>query len=78
MSKAPDRRFYQWRECPNKQPKTFSKRQIELFRQFYRTFPIANALRSQLGWTHYKIFRRSRVVGTGPCAAISQGRRRVL
>jgi hypothetical protein len=28
----------------------FSKRQIELFRQFYRTFPIANALRSQLGW----------------------------
>jgi hypothetical protein len=33
----------------------FSKRQIELFRQFYRTFPIANTLRSQLGWTHYKI-----------------------
>lgn len=26
----------------------FSKRQIELFRQFYRTFPIANAERSQL------------------------------
>jgi len=36
----------------------FSKRQIELFRQFYRTFPIANALRSQLGWTHYKILLR--------------------
>jgi len=34
----------------------FSKRQIELFRQFYRTFPIANAVRSQLGWTHYKMF----------------------
>ena len=32
----------------------FSRRQIELFRQFYRTFPIANALHSQLGWTHYK------------------------
>lgn len=32
----------------------FSKRQVELFRQFFRTFPIANALRSQLGWTHYK------------------------
>jgi len=32
----------------------FSKRQVELFRQFYRVFPIANALRSQLGWTHYK------------------------
>lgn len=36
----------------------FSKRQIELFRQFYRTFPIANALRSQLGWTHYKMLIR--------------------
>ncbi len=36
----------------------FSKRQIELFRQFYRTFPIANALRSQLGWTHYKMLVR--------------------
>ena len=32
----------------------YSKRQIELCRQFYRTFPIANALRSQLSWTHYK------------------------
>lgn len=36
----------------------FSKRQIELFRQFYRTFPIANAVRSQLGWTHYKMLIR--------------------
>ncbi|KGO93182.1 PDDEXK nuclease domain-containing protein [Flavobacterium subsaxonicum] len=36
----------------------FSKRQVELFRQFYRTFPIANALRSQLGWTHYKMLLR--------------------
>lgn len=36
----------------------FSKRQIELFRQFYRTFPIANALCSQLGWTHYKMLIR--------------------
>ena len=36
----------------------FSKRQVELFRQFYRTFPIANALRSQLGWTHYKLLIR--------------------
>ena len=32
----------------------YSKRQIELCRQFYRTFPIANALHSQLSWTHYK------------------------
>jgi hypothetical protein len=32
----------------------FSKRQIELFRQFYRTFPIANTLYSQLSWSQYK------------------------
>lgn len=36
----------------------FSKRQIELFRQFYRVFPIANALRSQLSWTQYKLLMR--------------------
>jgi predicted nuclease of restriction endonuclease-like (RecB) superfamily len=36
----------------------YSKRQIELFRQFYRTFPIANALRSQLSWTQYKTIIR--------------------
>lgn len=36
----------------------FSKRQIELFRQFYRTFPIANTLYSQLGWSQYKIIIR--------------------
>jgi predicted nuclease of restriction endonuclease-like (RecB) superfamily len=32
----------------------FSVRQLERNRQFYRTFPIASALRSQLSWTHYK------------------------
>jgi predicted nuclease of restriction endonuclease-like (RecB) superfamily len=32
----------------------FSKRQLELNRQLYLTFPIANALSSQLTWTHYK------------------------
>lgn len=32
----------------------FSRRQLELFRQFYRTFPIASALRSQFSWTHYR------------------------
>ncbi|MEA4868682.1 putative nuclease YhcG [bioreactor metagenome] len=36
----------------------YSKRQIELFRQFYRAFPIANALRSQLSWTQYKLLIR--------------------
>lgn len=32
-----------------------SVRQLERYRQFYRTFPIASAVRTQLGWTHYKI-----------------------
>lgn len=33
----------------------FSARQLERYRQFYRTFPIASALRSQLNWTQYKL-----------------------
>ncbi len=33
----------------------FSIRQLERYRQFYRTFPIASALRTQFSWTHYKI-----------------------
>ena len=36
----------------------FSYRQLELMRQFYRTFPITNSLRSQFSWTHYKILLR--------------------
>lgn len=36
----------------------FSRRQLELFRQFYLTYPIANAVRSQLTWTHYKLLIR--------------------
>ena len=32
----------------------YSHRQLELMRQFYLTFPIANSLSSQLTWTHYK------------------------
>lgn len=33
----------------------FSVRQLERCRQFYRTFPIASALRTQFSWTHYKL-----------------------
>jgi len=33
----------------------FSVRTLEQARQFYRTFPIANALRSQLNWTQYRM-----------------------
>jgi predicted nuclease of restriction endonuclease-like (RecB) superfamily len=36
----------------------FSRRQIELMRQFYKVFPIANALNSQLSWTHYRMLIR--------------------
>jgi hypothetical protein len=36
----------------------FSIRQLELCRQFYRIFPIANALRSQLNWTQYRLLIR--------------------
>jgi predicted nuclease of restriction endonuclease-like (RecB) superfamily len=32
----------------------FSLRQLERYRQFYRIFPIASALRTQFSWTHYK------------------------
>ena len=33
----------------------FSIRQLELCRQFYRTHPIANTLRSQLNWSQYRM-----------------------
>jgi len=33
----------------------FSVRQLERYRQFYRTFPIASALRTQFSWTHYRL-----------------------
>lgn len=32
----------------------FSTRNLNLFRQFYRAFPIVHALRAQLSWTHYR------------------------
>ena len=37
---------------------SYSVRQLELFRQFYKAFPIANALRSQLNWTQYRLLSR--------------------
>ena len=33
----------------------FSKRQLERARQFYRMYPIASALRTQLNWLQYKL-----------------------
>ena len=34
---------------------SFSVRQLERCRQFYKEFPIASALRTQFSWTHYKL-----------------------
>ena len=34
----------------------FSKRELERYRQFYRTFPIATTLRSQLSWSQYNFY----------------------
>ena len=36
----------------------YSKRSLEMMRQFYLTYPKTNALRSQLAWTHYRILMR--------------------
>jgi len=36
----------------------FGARQLELMRQFFRIFPIANTLRSQFNWSHYKLLIR--------------------
>lgn len=33
----------------------FSVRQLERSRQFYRLYPIASTLRTQLNWTQYKL-----------------------
>jgi predicted nuclease of restriction endonuclease-like (RecB) superfamily len=36
----------------------FGLRSLQLMRQFYLAYPIANALRSQSGWTHYRALMR--------------------
>ncbi len=36
----------------------FNKRNLHYMRQFYVAFPIVNALRSQLTWTHYRAISR--------------------
>ena len=37
---------------------SYSVRQLELFRKFYKAFPIANEVRSQLNWTQYRLLSR--------------------
>lgn len=60
MDKSPGKYLTQFiaQELEPEYGSGYSKRQIELFRQFYRAFPIANALRSQLSWTQYKLLIR--------------------
>ena len=36
----------------------FSVRNLQQMRKFYLSFPNANALRSQLSWTHYRLLLR--------------------
>ncbi len=36
----------------------FSYRQLNWYRQFYRTFPIVSTLRTQFNWSHYKLLMR--------------------
>lgn len=35
--------------------KGFDERELRRMRQFYRTFPIRDALRPELSWTHYRL-----------------------
>jgi predicted nuclease of restriction endonuclease-like (RecB) superfamily len=38
--------------------KNFSERNLRFMRQFYQTFPIRNALRTELSWSHYRLLMR--------------------
>ena len=37
---------------------SFNERNLRYMRQFYLTFPIRNALRSELSWTHYRLLMK--------------------
>ncbi|GHT11658.1 hypothetical protein AGMMS4956_05040 [Bacteroidia bacterium] len=39
--------------------KGFEERELRKIRQFYLTFPIRDALRPELGWTHYRLIMRA-------------------
>jgi len=38
--------------------KGFDERNLSNMRAFYQAFPIRNALRSELSWTHYRLLLR--------------------
>lgn len=39
--------------------KGYTERNLRAFRQFYITFPNWHALRAELSWTHYRLYRNS-------------------
>ena len=41
----------------------FSVRQLERARQFYRTYPIASAVRTQLNWYQYRLLIQISITG---------------
>jgi hypothetical protein len=52
----------------------FDESNLHYMRQFYRAFPIWNAVRSELSWTHYRIL--SRVENPLPAPRIWKCRKR--
>jgi len=40
--------------------KGFDERNLRFMRQFYQAFPIWNAVRSELSWTHYRLIIEGR------------------
>ena len=43
--------------------KGFDERNLNNMRSFYKTFPIWNALRTELSWTHYRLLSRVETKG---------------
>lgn len=46
------------KELNNEFGKGFDERELRRMRQFYQFFPIRDALRPELSWTHYRIILR--------------------
>ncbi|KGO86735.1 50S ribosomal protein L31 [Flavobacterium rivuli WB 3.3-2 = DSM 21788] len=49
---------YLSKELQPEHGESFSSRNLNWYRQFYKTFPIVNTLRSQLSWSHYRTLLR--------------------
>ena len=57
----------------------FGVRQLERARSFYRVYPIASTVRTQLNWSQYKLLiintrpRQTRILRTGVCQQFVDG-----